>query len=304
MKQFNAQRIASAFCALLIVATLSAPSVESGANNVVIILDASGSMSGQMSSSSITKMDAAKAALREVIKQVSADTQIGLLIFGPSNANNGWAFPLGPRNDAALINGINSAAPNGGTPLGEYIKIGADRLIERRKEQLGYGTFRLLVVTDGEASDESLMNQYVPDVVSRGIIVDVIGVDMNTTHQLATMSHSYRRADDPAALKKAVADVFAEVGGASDASTTNDAFETIAPIPADLASAMLKALAAPNNQPIGEAEMRSAGSDDSGAPTGPVPPASDEGWGGSVCCVIAAAVFILIIAAKAMKQAK
>ncbi|MFH1999336.1 MAG: VWA domain-containing protein, partial [Planctomycetota bacterium] len=155
-------------------------------NNVVIVLDASGSMQEKMSGTSVCKMDAAKDALKEVLKQVPEATQIGLLVFCKNLGANEWIYPLGPRVDSKLIRAIDLPQPGGGTPLGEYMKKGADRLLEQRRMQHGYGTYKLLVVTDGEAQDQNAVDLYVPEVMARGITVDVIGVDMQTTHTLAT----------------------------------------------------------------------------------------------------------------------
>jgi hypothetical protein len=148
---------------------------------------------------------------------------------------------------------IDAPRPHGATPLGAYIKRGADRLLEARAKQFGYGTFRLLIVTDGEAQDQALVDRYTPEVMARGITVDVIGVGMRKNHTLATRVHSYRSANDPAALKRALAEVFAEVGSSrTDAAADAEAFATLAPLPAEVAAAMIQALSTSGNQPIGE----------------------------------------------------
>jgi len=221
-------------------------------NNVVIVLDASGSMNNSMGGTTIKKLDAAKSALREVLKEVPMDTNIGLLVFSSKNASADWLYRLGPREDTRLLMAINQLKAGGKTPLGEYIKKGADRLLEKRTEQFNYGTYRLLIVTDGEASDTNLLHRYLPDVLSRGITIDVIGVDMAGNHTLANQVHSYRRADDPSMLKKAVAEVFAEVADMDSGAADEDAFSQIAPIPNEMATAMLKALSSSGNHPIGD----------------------------------------------------
>lgn len=224
--------------------------------NVVIILDASGSMDKRMRSSSISKMEAAKEALREVLKRVPTDTHIGLLVFSGKNISNDWLYPLGPRDDARLIEAIGRPQPGGTTPLGAYIKKGGDRLLQQRARQHGYGTYRLLIVTDGEAQDQDLVDRYFPELIARGITTDVIGVDMETTHTLATRAHSYRRADDPASLKRAVAEVFAEVADTGSDTAGEEAFAEVASLPDEMAVDMLNALSASGNQPIGQ-EWRS-----------------------------------------------
>jgi hypothetical protein len=225
---------------------------QEAADNVVIVLDASGSMSAQLPGAGKDKMSAAKAALKEVLKSVPQETHIGLLVFSARGANTDWFYPLGPRDDAKLMQAIDRPMPGGNTPLGKYIKIGADRLLEERAKQFGYGTFRLLIVTDGEAEDKDLVDRYTPEIVARGITVDAIGVAMKERHTLATKVHSYRSANDPTSLKRAVAEVFAEVGGRGKDSYSGDAFAELQSIPNEVAQGMIQALSFSGNQPIGE----------------------------------------------------
>jgi MYXO-CTERM domain-containing protein len=217
-------------------------------------------MSGKMGGE--RKMSAAKKALKTVLNTVSDTTHVGLLVFSASNVKDDWIYPLGPIHKAKLMAAIDRPEPYGGTPLGGYIKQGADRLLQARKAQFGYGTYRLLVVTDGEASDRAVMEKYAPDVMARGISLDVIGVGMSATHSLAKMAHSYRKADDAASLARAVAEVFAEVSAKdTQASGGEDAFAAIDPLPIEVAGAMIKALTDSGNHPIG------------GRPPAPKPPA-------------------------------
>ena len=138
------------------------------------------------------------------------------------------------------------------------MKRGADVLLDARRKQFGYGTYRLLVVTDGEAGDARLVEAYTPDIISRGITIDCIGVEMASRHTLATKVHSYRNANDPESLKQAISEVFAEVASGDAGQTGEDAFELIADLPEATASAMLKSLSTSGNQPIGESpSMRS-----------------------------------------------
>ncbi|HCZ02714.1 MAG TPA: hypothetical protein DHV39_04775, partial [Verrucomicrobiales bacterium] len=148
---------------------------------------------------------------------------------------------------------IRSIQPSRGTPLGEYIKIGADRLLEERKTQFGYGTYRLLIVTDGEANDRDLVEAHTPEVLSRGLRVDVIGVAMKQDHTLATQVHTYRRANDSSTLKQAIAEVFAEVGSQQGNLADEDAFDILKPLPVEFASTAIASLSNSGNEPIGSA---------------------------------------------------
>jgi len=219
-------------------------------DNVVVVLDASGSMGGKMGG--VRKMAAAKTALKTVLNSVSDTTHIGVLVFSASNVQDDWIYPLGPVDKEKLEAAINRPEPYAGTPLGGYIKLGADRLLQARKAQFGYGTYRLLVVTDGEASDKAIMEKHAPSVMARGINLDVIGVGMSATHSLAKMAHSYRKANDARSLERAVAEVFAEVSAKDDQTAgSENAFEAIDALPIEVAGAMIQALSNSGNHPIG-----------------------------------------------------
>lgn len=219
-------------------------------SNVVIVVDDSGSMGDPMTDANgreIRKIDAARRALKEVVKTISPETYIGIVSFGRD-----WLYKLGPRNDVAINAGIDRLSTGGQTPLGRFIKIGADSLLAQRDKQHGYGSYRLLVVTDGEAGDASLVERYTPEIMARGITFDVIGVDMASDHTLANKVNSYRNAKDPESLKQAVAEVLAEAKDNDDGSANTEVFELIAGLPDGIAEKVIGALANSGNQPIGE----------------------------------------------------
>lgn len=213
-------------------------------DNVIVVVDASGSMGTPMGGTD--RMSVAREALKQVLGQVPESTHIGVLVFPRGD----WVYPLGSRVEQRLNNAIDSIRSGGGTPLGSYMKRGADALLRARQKQFGYGTYRLLVVTDGEANDRNLVEGYTPDIISRGITIDVIGVDMESEHTLATKVHTYRSADNPDSLRQAITEVFAEVSSADTGQTDEDAFELIADLPKQTASEMLKSLSTTGNDPI------------------------------------------------------
>lgn len=299
--------------ALALLAALTCPGwAQQYHNKVVIVLDASGSMASPMSSTGTIKMAAAKEALKQMLTKVPETTHIGLLVFGARNIKDPWLYPLGPRDDQALRAAIDLPAPRGKTPLGEFIKKGADRLLREREKQFGYASYRLLVVTDGEATDGALMERYVPQVLARGITVDVIGVDMKQQHTLATKVHSYRRADDPKALAQALAEVLAEVSTDDTDAAGEQAFELLAPIPLEMGAAMLEALSHANNTPIGQhpqaARARQALARRQQQAKGPgvrrksAPGAKKKTSGGSIFGSVVGAVIVIGILAAVIKR--
>ena len=263
-------------------------------DNVVVVVDASGSMGANMAGTGRDRMSVAKDALKQVLDQIPDTTHVGILVFPRGN----WVYPLGPRKESMLAGAIDSIQSGGGTPLGEYMKRGADVLLDARRKQFGYGTYRLLVVTDGEAGDARQVEAYTPDIISRGITIDVIGVEMASRHTLATKVHSYRNANDPESLKQAISEVFAEVASGDAGQTGEDAFELIADLPEATASAMLKSLSTSGNQPIGEApSMRSVESPSpSPAPSysgGTTSSQSTSGEGDNLLVLLFAALCVL-----------
>ena len=215
-------------------------------DNIVVILDASGSMQDKFSGDRTkSKMEAAKAALQEVLANIPDDTQMGLLVFSGANIHNEWVYPLGPKDTEKLIAAIRLPQPSGDTPLGKYIRIGANRLLEQREKQYNYGNYRLLVVTDGEASDADKVKHYTPKILNRQIRIDVIGVDMKTDHMLANVVDSYRKADNPGELVAAVSQILAETGDTGTDVGGEDAFEYIAPLSSEIAADLIQQLTTP-----------------------------------------------------------
>ncbi|PHR95257.1 MAG: hypothetical protein COA78_30540 [Blastopirellula sp.] len=215
--------------------------------NVVVVLDDSGSMGDG------TKLADAKAGLITVLKQVPANSNVGICLL-----NHGWLTEIGPVNQAEIEIKINAIQARGGTPLAKNMKKGADALLEYRKQH-HYGIYRLLIVTDGEANsgDADNVEPYLKDILSRGITVDAIGVAMKSDHSIARLlGDNYRRANDQASLEKAISASFAETS--SEDSTNPDGetdFELLANIPIEIATECLIALAATGNHPIGTAPV-------------------------------------------------
>jgi len=227
----------------------SAEPSYAGANDyVVIVLDDSGSMREVMRRDRRSRIDAAKSSLTQVIQQIAPGTNVGVLLLNGARQNGNWFIPIGPVNPAEAIGRINNLRANGGTPLGDALRIASDELLALRSKKI-YGTYRLIVVTDGEASDQALLDQYLPDILSRGIIIDAIGVDMRGDHSLATRVHSYRRADDQASLANAIQEILAE-GSGTDQGNNGEDFALLEGLGDLDVSEVLKALATPNNDKI------------------------------------------------------
>jgi uncharacterized protein YegL len=236
---------------VLLVYFLGSSSVPLFAGNndhVVIVLDDSGSMREVMKRDRRSRIDAAKSSLKKVIEQIAPETNVGLLLLNGARASNHWYIPIGPVNQQDAIQRIDALKAGGGTPLGDALRIASDELLALRAKKI-YGTYRLIVVTDGEATDQALLDQYLPDILSRGIIIDAIGVDMRGNHSLATKVHSYRRADDQASLSNAIQEIMAE-RNATDQSGGQEDFAMLDGLGDLDVAEVLKALSKPNNEKV------------------------------------------------------
>ena len=247
---------------------------------VVVLLDDSGSMKQPMPGGML-RIDAAKQALNSVLSQLPPETRVGVVALNTRLHGESWIVPMGPIGNADWKERIASIRADGGTMLGLFSKVAADELLKMRAADR-YGTYRLLIVTDGEANDPAVLSSYLPDILSRGITLDVIGVSMASEHSLANLAHSYRSADDAESLTAAISTVFAETQG--DTQSTQSDFELLQGIEDGVAEEVLKSLAVVNNDPIKEVEL----SAEQGGARFQVPAQGVTGGsmlGGFICCL-------------------
>lgn len=244
---------------LLLAAVLLMGGGVRAADTVVVVLDASGSMDEKIAlktGQSIEKMKVAKLALVRTLLNLPENTQVGILVFSASNLqyNEEWVYPVAKINKKILADAIQKPLPGGGTPLGEYIKKGADALLEARARNKDYGTYTEVVVTDGQATDGALVEQNVPLVMARGIRLNVIGLDVQPDSFLANRVSSYQSANDLDSLTTAVKNAIAEVPAGKDGKIDASWFSEIEPLPSQVAQYAILALntTISQNQPIGE----------------------------------------------------
>jgi hypothetical protein len=171
-------------------------------------------------------------------------------------ADAGRLVPLAELNRTTALQQVENVNADGGTPLGQAMIAAMDQLLHLRTGQ-PYGDYRLLVVTDGEATDGWLLDQHLSEMVSRGVVVDVIGVDMQAAHSLSSKSHSYRRANDAASFERALSEIFAEESASSDGDAAQGNFDLISGLPDEFAGELLTSWALLPNGPIGQTNSQS-----------------------------------------------
>jgi hypothetical protein len=180
--------------------------------NFYFIMDGSGSMRQRTTrdcggdQNFPDKMSGARWAIKTFLEQMPEDVNIGLYVFDRDGKRE--VVPLGQGNRQQFLTAVENIDAGAGTPLARAIRYGADRLVHQYRKQLGYGEFRLVVVTDGEADG-------IPDAAlyaaKHGIPIYAIGLCVEQNHPLRHYSVSYRAADNFADLSQGLQDTLAEL---------------------------------------------------------------------------------------------
>lgn len=184
----------------------------STARNIYFVFDGSGSMEEAFVSdrSFPSKLDGAKWAVREFMKNVPPDVNLGLYVFDARGQRE--VIRLGPGNKEAFQGEVASITANHGTPLGEAIMFGTDRLVEQYKKQLGYGDYRLVVVTDGMANGAVSVQHACAYATERKIPAYTISLDIDkASHPLSFWSKSFMEAKSAQDLKRGLEESMAEL---------------------------------------------------------------------------------------------
>jgi len=183
--------------------------VASTTSNFYFAFDMSGSMDEKCSGK--RKIDGAKEAVTRFMKNIPDDVNIGLMLFG-TRSEDGYAetLPIGSGNKDEFLKIIDSLQPTGETPLGEALLASVDKITEQYKKQLGYGIYRIIIITDGEQTGIDL-KQPCNYLAQHGFIgLYSIGLCMKSSHTLKKYSLSYRDANNYEELEQALVEATAE----------------------------------------------------------------------------------------------
>ncbi len=183
-------------------------------DNVMLVLDMSGSMGRRDCAGRFpSKAAAARAAFKGWLKQVSPDTNVGLAVV----ADNRIEVPVPPGrgdvNRRALAAAVDAARPGGETPLSTAVETARRALEARARLQQGYGTYRLVVITDGEHSAGFDPTDAVVEILANRnnpIEIHTIGFCIDDSALNLPGLTYYQSAADPDQLQRGLAQVLAE----------------------------------------------------------------------------------------------
>jgi len=178
--------------------------------NIYIVFDGSGSMADRDCSGGSPKIGVARTAFKDFLGKVPENANVGLHIFDRTGSRE--VVPLGTRNRDSLTAAINSVVPRSGTPLGPAIESAYQQITTQAKDQLGYGEYHLVVITDGIANSGHEPETIVETIISQSpVILHTIGFCIGTRHALNKPGQVfYKAANDRESLATGLQDVLAE----------------------------------------------------------------------------------------------
>lgn len=122
------------------------------AQNNMIVLDMSGSMASKdCAGDYFSRADAAKAALLSWIAANPGDN-VGLVSFSAEGTQLDFSLGRGDEHAREVVDRIKALGADGGTPLLSAMQIAREELENQAVRQGGTGAYRLIVITDGQAS--------------------------------------------------------------------------------------------------------------------------------------------------------
>lgn len=203
----------TALLATCMIASISLPIGHASANsNMMIILDSSNSMWGQVEGTA--KMETAKDVLTGLLNDLPADTNVGLMAYGHRSKDDcrdvETLAPIGSDTPTALVGKFRSLTPRGKTPISFSLKSSIENFRGREEENNN-----VLLISDGIETCEGDPCAQADALLQQGIAlrIHVVGFDVDdaTRAQLQCIADKgngrYFDARDIAGFKQAITDV-------------------------------------------------------------------------------------------------
>jgi Ca-activated chloride channel homolog len=200
---------------IMLISMAHAATPNSNTASMVLILDASGSMWGQIDGKA--KIQIAKEVITELINDIPGNFETGLMVYGHRQKGDcndiEMVVPVGPHNAAAMKAKIQSISPKGMTPLSESVRQAAVAL--RFTEQRA----TVILVSDGLETCDKDPCAVAAELAMSGVnfTVHVIGFNVSKEDQgrlrcLADRTGGlFLSADNAGSLRKALLQTVEEV---------------------------------------------------------------------------------------------
>lgn len=138
-------------------------------DNLVLVVDMSGSMNEpECAGEYPSKAHAAYFIIGDWLQTLPPELGLGMIMFDATGIS--VRAPLEANNSARVWSAMQSIQAAEGTPLRDAVSMGMAMLEKRAAAQLGYGTYRLVVITDGYHSEGQDPRPIVEGLVSDTLI--------------------------------------------------------------------------------------------------------------------------------------
>lgn len=210
MKSFYVGAVCAALLAGFTAAHAQTDMPSSSPNDIMIVLDSSGSMWGQIDGTS--KRDIARTALRDLLDALPAGANTGLIAYGHRKKGDCGDIETlaAPGSNADLGAKVDAIRPMGKTPLTAAVRKAAEQL------KITENAATVIAITDGIETCDA-------DPCAAGAELEALGIDF-TAH---VVGFGLSEAEG-----RQVACLAEETGGlylqASDAGSLSDALKTVA----------------------------------------------------------------------------
>lgn len=174
----------------------------------VIIFDASGSMWGQING--VTKIEIARDALKNVVKEWNPNVELGLTVYGHRSKGDcndiETVIPVGKIDKKRVVSTVMSIKPKGKTPISRSLRKVAEEIKYTEEKAT------IILISDGKETCDPDPCGTAKELEKQGIdfVTHVIGfnVDKKTDKQLECIANAtggeYFSAKNAAALNKAM----------------------------------------------------------------------------------------------------
>ena len=193
---------------VLVLATLFTSVWAEDNPRAVIIFDASGSMWGQING--VTKIEIARDALKNVVREWNPNVELGLTVYGHRSKGDcndiETIIPVGKIDKNRVIKTVMSIKPKGKTPISRSLRKVAEEIKYTEEKAT------IILISDGKETCDPDPCATAKELEAQGIdfVAHVIGfnVDKKTSKQLECIANAtggeYFSAKNAAALNEAM----------------------------------------------------------------------------------------------------
>ena len=153
-----------------------------GRDNIVIVVDRSGSMADRVCEGDGSLSDNTISALQSFIPNIPESTAVGYVDFGSGVEIR---VPLGIDNRRSLMDAAaNHSSDMGGTNLTDAVEVAYGMLEQQALIQSSTGTYRMVIVTDGAANSGRTLSAALDRVNTTPVEVMTAGFCIGENHIL------------------------------------------------------------------------------------------------------------------------